>query len=113
MKVKMLTCLTGGDFVVMPGEYHECDELEASRMVLAGLATGPEGWEPLPEPAPIDDEETRPPPGDEDDLDDDPGEDTDVDDQDEDEDEGEDRAAAQAATRETATSRGARRRGKR
>jgi hypothetical protein len=106
MKVKMLTCLTGGDFVVMPGQYHECDELEASRMVLAGLATGPEGWEPLPEPAPI---------ADEDDPDEDPGEDTDVDDQGEDEPEDEDegRAAAQAATRETATSRGARRRGKR
>lgn len=38
MKVKMLTCLVGQDFVVNANGLHECDADEAVRLVNNGLA---------------------------------------------------------------------------
>lgn len=38
MKVRMKTCLVGGEFVIMPGQIHECDADEAARLIAADLA---------------------------------------------------------------------------
>lgn len=38
MKVRMKTCLVGGDFAIMPGSVYECDADEAARLIEADLA---------------------------------------------------------------------------
>ncbi len=47
MKINMLTGLSGPELSLSPGDPHECDDLEAARLVLAGFADTADG-NPLP-----------------------------------------------------------------
>lgn len=100
MKVKMLTCLVGQDYVVNAKQLHECDPDEAVRLINNGLAVLED---PLPdshsgllgpaEVAPGAESQNVPPP--------------DETDEDEDEDEAGGHEAGGAASREKSVSRGA------
>lgn len=43
MKIKMLTGMSGPEISLSPGDPHECDDLEAERLIRAGFAESAEG----------------------------------------------------------------------